>query len=206
MAYKASIGKTADRHDPLIDGFLQAISAMRAASPNTLAAYRRDLFDCQMGLAKNGQTLAACNADELRAVIAWWHQRQLSPRSVARRLSALRQFMGWAVEDGLRSDNPTRWIDNPSLPAPLPKSLSEAEIIRLLEAAAAMTPELSALRALAMLEILYATGLRVSELVRLLVSQFRRNPEVILVTGKGCLLYTSPSPRDRQKSRMPSSA
>ncbi|MGB2098281.1 MAG: site-specific integrase, partial [Candidatus Puniceispirillaceae bacterium] len=112
MAHKASIGKTADRHDPLIDGFLQAISAMRAASPNTLAAYRRDLFDCQIGLAKNGQTLGACNADELRAVISWWHQRQLSPRSVARRLSAVRQFMGWAVEDGLRSDNPTRWIDN----------------------------------------------------------------------------------------------
>ena len=185
MPRKASIGKTADRHDPLIDGFLQAISAMRAASPNTLAAYQRDLFDCQMGLAKNGQTLAACNADELRAVIAWWHQRQLSPRSVARRLSALRQFMGWAVEDAVRSDNPTCWIDNPSLPASLPKSLSETEIIRLLEAAAAMTPEMAALRALAMLEILYATGLRVSELVGLLVSQFRRNPEVILVTGKG---------------------
>ena len=185
MARKASIGKTADRHDPLIDGFLQAISAMRAASPNTLAAYRRDLFNCQMGLAKNGQTLGACNADDLRAVIVWWHQRQLSPRSVARRLSALRQFMGWAVEDGLRSDNPTRWIDNPSLPASLPKSLSEAEIIRLLEAATAVTPELAALRALAMLEIIYATGLRVSELVGLLVSQFRRNPEVILVTGKG---------------------
>jgi integrase/recombinase XerD len=93
--------------------------------------------------------------------------------------------MGWAVEDGTRSDNPTRWIDNPSLPASLPKSLSEAEIIHLLEAAAAMTHEMAALRALAMLEILYATGLRVSELVGLLVSQFRRNPEVILVTGKG---------------------
>jgi len=122
MARKASISKTADPQDPLIDGFLQAISAMRAASPNTLAAYRRDLFDCQMGLAKNGHTLAACDADELRAVLSWWHQRQLSPRSVARRLSALRQFMGWAVEDGIRSDNPTRWIDNPSLPASLPKA------------------------------------------------------------------------------------
>jgi integrase/recombinase XerD len=138
-----------------------------------------------MGLAKDGQTLATCNADELRAVISWWHQRQLSPRSVARRLSALRQFMGWAVEDGLRLDNPTRWIDNPSLPASLPKSLSEAEIIRLLEAAAVLTPELAALRAQAMLEILYAAGLRVSELVGLLVSQFRRNRQVILITGKG---------------------
>ena len=185
MARKASPAKTATAHDPLIDGFLQAISAMRAASPNTLAAYRRDLFDCQTGLEKNQSSLANCDADALRAVIIWWHQRALSPRSVARRLSALRQFMSWAVEDGIRPDNPTRWIDNPSLPAALPKSLSEADIIRLLEAAAAMTPAQAALRALAMLEILYATGLRVSELVGLLVAQFRRNPETILVTGKG---------------------
>ena len=99
MVRKASNGKAADRHDPLIEGFLQAISAMRAASPNTLAAYRRDLFDCQIGLAKSGHTLATCNAEELRVVISWWHQRQLSSRPVARRLSALRQFMGWAVED-----------------------------------------------------------------------------------------------------------
>ena len=181
MVRKVKAAASVNAPDPLIDGFLQAISAMRAASPNTIAAYRRDLFDCQMGLAKNGQTLVACNVDELRAVISWWHQRQLSRRSVARRLSALRQFMGWAVEEGLRSDNPTRWIDNPSLPESLPKSLSEAEIIGLLEAAAALQPEMAALRASAMLEILYATGLRVSELVGLLVLQFKRNPEVILI-------------------------
>ncbi|MDA0358781.1 MAG: tyrosine recombinase [Proteobacteria bacterium] len=185
MARKARTGKTAANGGPLIDGFLQAISAMRAASGNTLAAYRRDLMDCQTGLQRIDSDLANCDADALRTLIVWWHQRALSPRSVARRLSALRQFMGWAVEDGIRADNPTCWIDNPSLPAALPKSLSEGEIIRLLEAAAAMTPDLAALRALAMLEILYATGLRVSELVGLLVAQFRRNPETILVTGKG---------------------
>jgi len=185
MAHKASTGKTAANYDPLIDGFLQAISAMRAASGNTLAAYRRDLIDCQSGLQRTHSDLATCDSAALREVIVWWHQRALSPRSVARRLSALRQFMGWAVEDGIRTDNPTRWIDNPSLPAALPKSLSEVEIVRLLEAAATMTPDLAALRALAMLEILYATGLRVSELVGLLVAQFRRNPETILVTGKG---------------------
>ena len=94
MARKASIGKTADPQDPLIDGFLQAISAMRAASPNTLAAYRRDLFDCQMGLAKNGHTLAACDADELRAVLSWWHQRQLSPRSVRKAAKRVTSIYG----------------------------------------------------------------------------------------------------------------
>ncbi len=171
--------------DPLIDGFLHALSAMRAAAENTLAAYRRDLDDCCVGLAQHGQSLSSCSADDLRALLVWWHQRGLAPRSVARRLSALRQFMGWAVDEGIRPDNPTRWIDNPSLPATLPKSLDEAEIVRLLDAAAMLTPAFAATRAVTMLEVLYATGLRVSELMGLEVTAFRRHPDTILVTGKG---------------------
>ena len=171
--------------DPLIDGFLHALSAMRAAAENTLAAYRRDLDDCCVGLAQHGQSLSSCSADDLRALLVWWHQRGLAPRSVARRLSALRQFMGWAVDEGIRPDNPTRWIDNPSLPATLPKSLDEAEIVRLLDAAAMLTPAFAATRAVTMLEVLYATGLRVSELMGLQVTAFRRHPDTILVTGKG---------------------
>jgi len=171
--------------DPLIDGFLHALSAMRAAAENTLAAYRRDLDDCCVGLAQHGQSLSSCSADDLRALLVWWHQRGLAPRSVARRLSALRQFMGWAVDEGIRPDNPTRWIDNPSLPATLPKSLDEAEIVRLLDAAATLTPAFAATRAVTMLEVLYATGLRVSELMGLQVTAFRRHPDTILVTGKG---------------------
>ena len=93
--------------------------------------------------------------------------------------------MGWAVDEGIRSDNPTRWIDNPSLPATLPKSLGEAEIVQLLDAAARLTPAFSAIRAVTMLEVLYATGLRVSELMGLEVSAFRRQPDTILITGKG---------------------
>jgi len=171
--------------DPLIDGFLHALSAMRAAAENTLAAYRRDLDDCCVGLAQHGQSLSSCSADDLRALLVWWHQRGLAPRSVARRLSALRQFMGWAVDEEIRPDNPTRWIDNPSLPATLPKSLDEAEIVRLLDAAATLTPAFAATRAVTMLEVLYATGLRVSELMGLQVTAFRRHPDTILVTGKG---------------------
>lgn len=171
--------------DPLIDGFLHALSAMRAAAENTLAAYRRDLDDCCVGLTQHGQSLSNCSADDLRALLVWWHQRGLAPRSVARRLSALRQFMGWAVDEGIRPDNPTRWIDNPSLPATLPKSLDEAEIVRLLDAAASLTPAFAATRAVTMLEVLYATGLRVSELMGLQVTAFRRHPDTILVTGKG---------------------
>jgi len=97
----------------------------------------------------------------------------------------LRQFMSWAVEDQIRADNPCRWIDNPSLPTPLPQSLSEDEVVKLLAAAEAMQPAALSLRAVAMLEILYATGLRVSELVSLQVAQFRRDPDSVLVVGKG---------------------
>jgi len=171
--------------DPLIDGFLQAMSAMRASSENTLLAYRRDLADCHRSLSKSGTDFAICTPDDVRALIVEWHHRGLSPRSVARRLSALRQLMAWTVDETIRPDNPTRWIDNPSLPAGLPKSLSEAEIAQLLAVASNLSPAPVALRALAMLEVLYATGLRVSELVGLKVSQFRRNPETILVIGKG---------------------
>ena len=169
----------------MIDSFLQAISAMRAVSNNTIIAYRQDLYDCQDILGKRGKTLLTCDINHLRSVISTWHERGLSSHTVARRLSSLRQFTGWALEEGLREDNPTLWLDNPSLPVTLPKSLSELEIIRLLEAAAKLKPKTDALKAQTMMEILYATGLRVSELVTLLVAQFRRNPQIILVTGKG---------------------
>ena len=185
MAHKAEALKFGEKHDPLIEGFLNAISAMRATSINTLLAYSRDLYDSQAGLKIQAKALVNCEAKDLRLLSVWWHQRKLSPRTVARRLSALRQFMEWAVEEGLREDNPACWLDHPSLPVALPKSLSEFEIIRLLDATEILTPKTEALKALAMLEISYSTGLRVTELVELLLAQFRRNPETILVTGKG---------------------
>ena len=185
MARKVRVAAPVSVPDPLIDGFLQAISAIRAASVNTLSAYRQDLLDCQAGLEMRAKTLTNCDMDDLRGVIVWWHHRDLKPRSVARRFSALRQFMGWAVEDGVRQDDPTTWLDNPSLPASIPKSLSETEITQLLKMATMLEPKSASLQALAMLEILYATGLRVSELVSLLVVQFRRNPQTIFVKGKG---------------------
>ena len=185
MVSKVRVAACVNPPDPLIDGFLQAISATRAVSLNTLSAYRQDLLDCQSGLKIRAKTLANCDMDDLRGVLIWWHQRDLKPRSVARRLSALRQFMGWAVEDGVRQDDPTTWLENPSLPVSIPKSLSEAEVTQLLTVATVLEPKSASLQALAMLEILYATGLRVSELVGLLVVQFRRDPQTILIKGKG---------------------
>ena len=119
------------------EGF--ALSAVRAAAENTLVAYRRDLDDCCVGLAQDGEACQPVRQKDLRALLVWWHQRGLAPRSVARRLSALRQFMGWAVDEG---SGLTIQIAGSTtvLPATLPKSLGEAESVQLLDAAARLTP------------------------------------------------------------------
>ena len=174
-----------NRHIAIVKAFLDAMSADRALAPNSIAAYRRDLEAASRALKTRGTSLTICDADDLRAVIAVWHADGLSARSVARRLSAVRQMMIWLVEERARSDNPCRWIENPKLPVALPKSLSEQEVVTLIAAAGQLKPLWQAQCAVALLEILYATGLRVSELVTLTVDQFRRGQESLLVTGKG---------------------
>ena len=121
-----------------IEGFLQALSADRASAANTLAAYRRDLHDAATIMQTYKKTLHMATVDDLQHAIHAWHIRALSARSVARRLSALRQFMGWLVEEGIRADNPCRWIDSPKQPSALPKSLSEREMAALIGAAREM--------------------------------------------------------------------
>jgi integrase/recombinase XerD len=175
----------ANRHIAIVSNFLDAMSADRALAPNSIAAYRRDLDAADRALMSRGTSLIACDADDLRAVIAEWHADGLSARSVARRLSAVRQMMVWLVEERVRSDNACRWIENPKLPTTLPKSLSEQEVVALIAAAGQLQPPWQAQRAVALLEILYATGLRVSELVALTVDQFRRGQESLVVIGKG---------------------
>ena len=174
-----------NRHIAIVKAFLDAMSADRALAPNSIAAYRRDLEAASRALKTRGTSLTICDADDLRAVIAVWHADGLSARSVARRLSAVRQMMIWLVEERARSDNPCRWIENPKLPVALPKSLSEQEVVTLIAAAGQLKPLWQAQRAVTLLEILYATGLRVSELVTLTVDQFRRGQESLVVTGKG---------------------
>ena len=171
--------------DPLVTEFLQAMAADRGLAANSIAAYAGDLTSCLEGLSKAGRHFDSCDADDLRGLLVEWTVGGLAARSVARRLSALRQMMVWLVEERVRPDNPCRWIDNPKKPAALPKSLSEEEIAALIMAARALAPAAEALRMTAMLELLYATGLRVSELVSLPVDQFRRELETVIVTGKG---------------------
>ena len=155
--------------------------AERDARPNTLAAYLRDLTDFADFLS--GGVAAASGAD-LRAYMASLGRRGLSPRTAARRLSTLRQFHKFLYAEGFRGDDPAAALDSPRQGRRLPKVLSEAEVDALLAAARGHEgPE--GTRLLALLELLYASGLRVSELISLPLAAVRRDPRVIFVRGKG---------------------
>lgn len=164
--------------------FLEMLSAERGASPNTLAAYRRDLVDYLDFLERRGGApLRAVRAD-LEAYLAALGAAGYSPRTQARRLSALRQFHKFLYSEGMCADNPALAVDAPRLGRPLPKYLSAEEVAALLAAARAQ-PGPRGARMTALLELLYATGLRVSELVALPLAALNRDPRLILVRGKG---------------------
>ena len=166
--------------DVLIGQFLDAMVALRGSSPHTVAAYRRDLTAASDILCG---ALATAGPDGLRHCLKLWSS-ELAPRSVARRLSAVRSFMAFLVEENLRHDDPSSHIDAPKTAASLPKSLSEDEVMRLLtHAAADDTPQ--GVMLMSMLEMLYGTGLRISELVNLPVASFTRRHDHLTVMGKG---------------------
>ncbi|MBN9242025.1 MAG: site-specific tyrosine recombinase XerD [Mesorhizobium sp.] len=171
-----------------IDAFLEMMSAERGAAENTLASYRRDLDDAAAGIAGN---LAAASPDALRAYLDGLAARGFAPTSQARKLSALRQFFKFLYAEGLRGDDPTGTLDSPKKGRPLPKVMSEAETGRLLDRAAeeaadpTQADRFSALRLHALVEVLYATGLRVSELVGLPATVALRDDRFFMVRGKG---------------------
>ena len=160
------------------------LRAERNAADNTVAAYRRDLEDLQKFLATGSRAPAAATEDDLKRYFGKLARAGMTPRTVARRLSALRQFYKFAIAEGWRQDDPTAALDPPRLGRPLPKVLSEAEVQKLLEVAAAMDgPE--GKRLTLMLELVYGTGLRVSELVGLPLAAAMRDTRFIIVRGKG---------------------
>ncbi len=167
-----------------LDTFLEMMAAERGASPNTLAAYRRDLDDLAAFLAPRGVALHEGSVADLRAYLAELNRRGLVARSAARRLSALRQFHRFLVAEDLRGDDPTQALDSPRLGKPLPKYLSEDDVTALLDAAK-KREGVAGIRAVALLEILYAAGLRVSELVGLPLSAAHRDRATLIVRGKG---------------------
>lgn len=175
-----------------IEAFLEMMSAERGASDNTLAAYRRDLDDAAEALAGAWGGIASAPADAVRTYLGSIATRGFAPSTQARRLSALRQFYRFLYSEGMRGDDPTGTVEAPRKGRPLPKTLSEAEVGRLLERAATEATQpppgvgpVQAARLHALLELLYATGLRVSELVSLPVEVAMRHERAFVVRGKG---------------------
>lgn len=175
----------------LAQRFLDMMAAERGAARNTLAAYGRDLDDYAGFLARGGRGLKDAGPDDIRAYLAELETHGMARSTAARKLSAIRQFHRFLLGDGLAKDNPASAIDSPRQARPLPTYISEAEVARLLAAARAGVDEakpqrrLKALRLAALMELLYASGLRVSELVGLAVQAVEADPDFILVKGKG---------------------
>lgn len=167
----------------LLERFLDVLWLERGLTPNTLAAYRSDLEQFALWLDGQGGGLLLAQRE---ALLAYLQKRSIEgarPRSTARLLSSLRRFYRYLVRERLREDDPSARIDSPRLGRPLPKSLTEEEVEALLNAPDITTP--LGLRDRAMLETLYATGLRVSELVGLTVTQISLTQGVVKVIGKG---------------------
>ena len=170
-----------DRH---AEAFLEMLTAERGAARNTLAAYGADLDDFSGFAAARGQSVARADDTTLHAYLAHLHDLGLSARTAARRLSALRQFHRFLLRERIRDDDPTLLLDSPRLPQGLPKYLSEAEVDALLAAAAGQKPARARVM-VAALEILYATGLRVSELLSLPRGALSGDAVLLFVKGKG---------------------
>ena len=166
----------------LVDRFLEMMAAEAGASPHTLAAYRSDL---KRAADDAGGSLGAAGAATLSRLGQQW--AQLSPATVARRSAALRRFFGFLMDEGLRSDDPSAALPQPRLERPLPRLLDEREVTAMFEAAEdrAASGEPAAVRNLAVLELLYGSGLRASELVTLGRGALRKGQPFVILSGKG---------------------
>ena len=178
---------------PLIEAFLDMIAAERGASKNTKEAYARDLADYAAGLGRAGKTPLTAATPDIRAYLSMLAERGLKPASSARKLSAIRQFHRFLVSDGRRADDPALIVEAPRRGRSLPKILSVSEVSHLLavskeglgDEARPAAERLRALRTACLLELLYATGLRVSELVTLPAGAAQTKDPFIHVRGKG---------------------
>lgn len=169
-----------DRH---AEAFLEMLAATRGAARNTLAAYAADLADFAAHARARGVPVAEAAAADVQSYLQGLAIAGLSARTAARRLSALRQYFRFLVAEGLRRDDPTELLTGPRLPQGLPKPLSEAELSALLEGAAQL-PRRGPM-AVALVELLYCSGLRVSELATLPRNALRADAPLITVMGKG---------------------
>jgi integrase/recombinase XerD len=193
---------------PLIEAFLEMIAAERGATKNTLDAYARDLADYTAGLARAGKAPQNAATGDIRAYFSLVAERGLKPASSARKLSSIRQFHRFLVADGRRADDPALIVEAPRSGRRLPKTLSVAEVGHLLavskeglDDACRPAPErLRALRTACLLELLYATGLRVSELVTMPSSAAQTKEPFIHIRGKGGRERLVPLPGEARRT------
>ncbi|MEJ2603546.1 MAG: site-specific tyrosine recombinase XerD [Gammaproteobacteria bacterium] len=181
----------------MIDKFLDAIWMERGLSKNTLGAYRADLMALGRFLADHGTEVVRASKADLLNFIAWRVEQGAKPRSTARQLSSFRRFFRYLCREGVITDDPTAHIEMPRIGRSLPKSLTEDEVESLLNAP--NTEEPLGHRDRAMLELLYATGLRVSELINLRQSQVNLNQGVLRIVGKGDRERLIPLGEDAQR-------
>ncbi len=167
-----------------IEAFLEMMSVERAAARNTLAAYGKDLADAHAFTLGRGRPLEQAEAADVEAYFVELSARGFSAATASRRRASVRQFFRFALEEGWRQDDPSRRVEAPRASRSLPKLLSRPEIERLIAAAAALG-EAEAARLACMVEVLYAAGLRVSELTALPLQALARDPAFLMVRGKG---------------------
>jgi integrase/recombinase XerD len=184
MARRHVISEYPKAAGPHVDAFTEMLAAERGAAVNTISAYTRDILDFATYLDGAGRTLADAGSADLRGYLGQLNTSGRGARTAARRLSAFRQFYRFLFADGVRHDDPTAGIDSPRQGRSLPRTLSEEDVEALFRAARARQDR-NALRLRVLLEIIYATGLRVSELVGLPLSARAGDGQFLLVAGKG---------------------
>jgi len=190
---KAMARRPIPSDETLVELFLDMQAAERGAGENTLAAYRNDLADLSAHLRSRGRGIALATTDDLREFLVSLAERGFKASSLARRLSAVRQLYRFLYAEGKRTDDPAAVLEGPKRGRSVPKVLTIAEVDKLLaqaqnaatDAKQPAAQRLRATRFLCLLEVVYATGLRVSELVALSASAARRDQRMLVVRGKG---------------------
>ncbi|MBP9754473.1 MAG: tyrosine recombinase [Phenylobacterium sp.] len=166
------------------EAFLEMMAVERAAAKNTITAYGKDLADASGFLAGRGRDLGDASAEDIEAYFAALGARGLSPATASRRRAAVRQFYRFVLGEGWRTDDPSRRVDAPKRGRPLPKVLSRDEVDAIIAAASAKDGA-QGLRIGCVVELIYASGLRISELTALPLAALARDPAYLMVTGKG---------------------